>query len=129
MLQKPTVLIVEDDVFSGILLKEYLSTFDIEINTVKNGKEAISFCEKDKPDIVITDILMPFINGIELIKELKKKNPKIKFIAETACATAEELGEISKAGFEAVIIKPYNKSDFQKIFKDVLKTINPGNFN
>jgi len=126
MLQKPTVLIVEDDVFSVILLKEYLSTFDIEIQTARNGKEAIIFCENNKPDIIITDILMPFMNGIILMKELKKKNPKIKFIAETAYATTEKLEEITKAGFEAIVTKPYNKEDFQKIFKDVLKTINPG---
>ncbi|RLD51864.1 MAG: hypothetical protein DRI94_04815 [Bacteroidetes bacterium] len=128
MLQKPAVLIVEDDVFSVILLKEYLSTFDIEIQTARNGKEAISFCVNNKPDIIITDILMPFMNGIDLMKELKNKNPKIKFIAETAYATTEKLEEITNAGFEAIIIKPYNKKDFQKIFKDVLKTINPGDF-
>ncbi|NOZ34758.1 MAG: response regulator [Chlorobi bacterium] len=128
MLQKPAVLIVEDDTFSVILLKEYLSTFDIEIQTAGNGKEAVSFCENNKPDIVITDILMPFMDGIILMKEIKKKNPRIKFIAETAYSTTEKLEEITNAGFEAIIIKPYNKEDFQKIFKDVLKTINPGDF-
>ncbi len=128
MLQKTVVLIVEDDLFSVILLKEYLSTFDIEIQTAGNGKEAINFCKKNKPDIVITDIMMPFMDGIILMKELKKKNPRIKFIAETAYATTEKLEEITNAGFETVITKPYNKEDFQKIFKDVLKTINPGDF-
>ena len=122
-MSKVNVLIAEDDFFSFLLIKEFLRPYDINLFSVKNGEDAVKQCDKNKIDILITDILMPKINGIDSMIKIRKKNPEIKVIAETAYATREKLEEIKKAGFDAIIVKPYKKEDFQTTFQNILKKI------
>ncbi len=122
-MSKINVLIAEDDFFSFLLIKEFLKSYDINLFSVKNGEDAVKQCDENKIDILITDILMPHMDGIDLMKKIRKKNPKIKVMAETAYATREKLEEIAAAGFDAVITKPYKKENFQNIFQNILKKI------
>jgi len=117
------ILIAEDDPFSIILMKEYLRSFNIEIYVAKNGITAYEICNKYNIDIVITDILMPVLNGIELLKNLRKTCRDIIVIAETAYGSNDKLNEIEKAGFDAVITKPYRRTDFINLITKFLHKI------
>ena len=118
------ILIVEDDYFSALLLKEYLRSFDVVVYEAKNGFEAYEICKNNQVDLVITDILMPVWDGMQLIKNLKKDNCKTKIIAQTAYGTKDKIDEIRKSGFENIILKPFRKEDFTKLVKDVLNSKN-----
>ncbi len=122
-MSKINVLIAEDDYFSSLLIKEFLKPYDINLFFAKNGEDAVKLCDNNKIDILITDISMPKINGVDLMKKIRKNNPEIKVIAETAYGTKEKLDEIKKAGFDAVIIKPYKKEDFQNTFQNIQKVL------
>ena len=121
MPERKNILLVDDDFFSIILLKEYLKNMNAVIHTAKNGKEAVDFWKNNnKTDLIISDILMPVMDGISVINKIRKENNTVKFIAQTAFATQEKIDEIIRAGFNAVILKPYKKEDFVELVERIL---------
>jgi DNA-binding NtrC family response regulator len=75
----PTILIVDDESNILDMLKEQLAFFEYNIITARSGKEALQKAEKLKRiDILLTDIMMPFMNGIELAKKFNKLVPETK---------------------------------------------------
>lgn len=120
MYSKFHILIVEDDPFSALLMKEYLRKLNVKISEVRNGMAAIEFCKIQKVDLVITDILMPVMNGLDELKELRIICPDTRVIAETAYATRKKIDEIKQAGFDSIIIKPYQREIFLSLVKTQL---------
>jgi CheY-like chemotaxis protein len=72
---------VEDEMESRVLLKRLLERSGYEVFTAVNGREASTLYHKENFDLVITDILMPEMDGLEVIRELQKDSPKTKVIA------------------------------------------------
>ena len=74
LMSEPKVLVVDDESFILNLLKNGLTEHGFEVLTAENGFEAILAVEEHRPDVVITDIMMPRLTGLELLKALKN-NP------------------------------------------------------
>ena len=108
---KMTILIVEDDSFSTMLLKEFLANDCVSLFHVSDGKAAVNFCKEKNVDIVLMDIRLPKMNGIEAMKHIKSNSPNQKIIAQTACVIGDEADSIKNAGFDACITKPYKKHE------------------
>ncbi|MFA5647300.1 MAG: response regulator [Bacteroidales bacterium] len=100
-------LIVEDDTSSLMLLEAILGKTGISIFVVDNGEKAVDFVLQGNPvDIVLMDIKLKGISGLEATKQIKKINPKIPIIAQTACAVAGDMERCLNAGCNAYIPKP-----------------------
>jgi len=100
-------LIVEDDTSSLMLLEAILGKTGISIFVVDNGEKAVDFVLQGNPvDIVLMDIKLKGISGLEATKLIKKINPKIPIIAQTACAVAGDMERCLDAGCNAYIPKP-----------------------
>ena len=104
---KKRILVTDDteDILTN--LKEYLEMEDYEVDTARNGKEALAQVRQRMPDLIITDLLMNEMTGFELIKELKKieafrKIPVIVFSAKPIQGE-EELAEL---GADRFVLKP-----------------------
>lgn len=85
-MQKPiSVLVVDDDQTMAELACEILHTENFKTTCVKNGAEALQILEKDESlfDLVLTDLDMPFINGLQLIELVKELYPHLKIILMT----------------------------------------------
>ncbi len=117
------ILVVEDDYFSILLMKEFLNSLNVDIFDAKNGKAALEICKENEIDLIVTDILMPVMNGKVFLKNIKKICPDTKIIAETAYGTSDKLNEIKNAGFDAVITKPYRREEFIGLITDFLNKI------
>jgi len=78
------VLIVDDDINILRLYKEELTEEGYEIVTASNGREALEKFEKENPDIVTLDILLPDTDGIKLLRQMKEKRPRMPVIMSTA---------------------------------------------
>jgi len=101
-----TVLYVEDSV---PLLKQtslYLSKLFLKVYTATDGKEGLKKYKQYLPDIVITDLTMPYIDGLELIKILKEMTPKLKIIVISAHSDTTTLLEVIHIGIFDFIPKP-----------------------
>jgi signal transduction histidine kinase len=101
------VLVVEDDKNSGILMNEILKSLDIKAINVENGLEAIEYVKKNSEiQIVLMDLQLPEMNGYDATKEIKKINPHIKVIAQTAYAVVGDREKAIEAGCDDYITKP-----------------------
>jgi CheY-like chemotaxis protein len=102
-----TILIAEDDHFSYIYLKEMLSATGATILYADNGIRAFAECLKN-PDVnvVLMDVKMPVVNGLESTRLIKKYKPSIKIIAQTAFAMIDDKIKCINAGCDDYISKP-----------------------
>jgi signal transduction histidine kinase/CheY-like chemotaxis protein len=111
-----TILIAEDDDVNFLLLNLWLKN-DFNVIRATNGFEAIHLFEKyDTIDLVLMDIKMPYLNGIEATKAIRKTDIYIPIIAHTAYAMNEESVAIKMAGCNEILIKPLLKEDLLKAF-------------
>ncbi len=110
-----SVLILEDNLINQEVLRGYL----VEYNTLKlvfkeNGQQGLSELKKSKFDLILTDIMMPEMDGKEFCKNLRLKDKNTPVIALTAFDRKEEVEELIKLGFNDIIPKPYKKEDLIK---------------
>lgn len=113
------VLIVEDDVAVLEVLQMMLSE-NYNVILAKNGKEAIYSYKMYKPDIVIMDIMLPEIDGIEATKEIKRRDPNAKIIGITAFAI-QKGKDLLKAGALEIIEKPFTRKKLIDTIEKYLK--------
>lgn len=109
--QQPiTVLLADDNTDSCEMLSEYLHTMGYQIVLAYNGKEAIQRVEEQPPDVILMDIQMPVMDGLEAIRHLKA-DPKfvnIPIIALTALAMRGDRERCLEAGADEYLSKPVN---------------------
>ena len=104
---KKKVMWVEDDSFLGDIIARKLSKQDYILIYARNGEEALSMVEEKMPDIILLDILLPGINGFELLKKFKE-NPKIKNIPVVLLSNLGQKSDIENGkdlGAERYLIK------------------------
>lgn len=104
-----TILVVEDDEISLEFLKELFEPYKIIIQSTIDGKSAIEIC-KNNPhiELVLMDVQLPVMNGMESMKEIKKLKPDLPIIAQTAFAMSGDKEKYLKEGFDDYISKPIN---------------------
>lgn len=103
------ILLVEDDKNLLKILSFYLSEEGFEVEVANNGEDAFSKATTQNFDILITDVKMPKMNGIELLKEIKKVNPETAVIVMTAYGSIEDAVIAIKEGAEDYLTKPISK--------------------
>lgn len=116
------VLIADDHPLMCDSLKSHLENEEnIEvIATADNGEEAVKLALKLVPDVVIMDISMPILNGIEATRQIKSMNPKIKVLVLTVHADSEHILKIFEAGAEGYISKKISGSKFPNAIRSII---------
>ncbi len=118
------IIIVDDRLENRYMLESLLKGVDYRISTAKNGAEALALSRKYPPDLIITDILMPVMDGFTLCKEWRKDEvlKKIPFIFYTAAYTSpQDIKYALRLGADRFLIKPQEPSVFLTIIKQVLE--------
>lgn len=111
--RKYNVLLVDDDPFSTLLLKSIFKRNNLTLFTADNGLEAINLCDNKDIHLVLTDINMPVMNGIDMAKRLRadKRFSELPIIATTASALESDMSEILDSGINEVVSKPFLEKD------------------
>ena len=118
-----TILLVEDDEFYLSLIKEWLQTPDNTVLTTHDGHEALSICQNQVVDLIITDVFMPGMDGIELIKKIRLHHPTILILAISGKSRKLDfMKAAAKFGATTTIQKPLDKAFFTST---VHKMLNP----
>jgi DNA-binding response OmpR family regulator len=111
------ILVVDDDLHIQRLYKEEFEDEGYEVAVASNGKEAMEMFEKENPDIVTLDILLPDIDGIRILRQMKEKNPKIPVIMSTAYDYRDDFAVWAS---EAYIVKSSDLDELKSMIKNLL---------
>lgn len=103
---KPLILAVDDEEPIRDLITYTFEPYNLEVVTAENGKSAITILEHNPVDVIITDLLMPSMTGLALIREMKKRKSSIPIIIITAYGNTEMVKEIIAEGVFRLIEKP-----------------------
>lgn len=121
------VLIVDDEYFIGKLIYKLVDWDSKSLecaDILDNGKDAIDYIKSNTPDIVITDIRMPGISGLDLIRESRDISNKIQYIIISGYREFEYAREAMKYGIDHYVLKPINKDDLNEALDDVINILN-----
>lgn len=105
---KGKILVVDDDFMVCNFLERFLSKKSYQVTTANSGPEAIEVIKKERPHLVLLDIKMPGMNGIEVLKEIKKIDPTLGVILISAVQDEEIAQEAMKLGADDYICKPFD---------------------
>jgi len=122
MNSKYRIVIAEDHTILREGLGSLLSSspeFEI-VGEAEDGREAIRCVEKLKPDLILTDLSMPRMNGMDAIREIKRQSPKTKVLVLTVHKTEEYILATLKAGAEGYVLKDATHAELMTAVKNVL---------
>jgi len=119
-----TILIAEDEKINIFYLKElikHLDGYTVNALIAENGEEAVKLCRENDIDLVLMDIKMPVMNGLEATKQIKSFKPDVPIIAQTAYSTSSDKVLAKESGCDDFISKPINRDEFYSLLKKYLK--------
>ncbi|MBU4344296.1 MAG: sigma-54 dependent transcriptional regulator [Desulfobacteraceae bacterium] len=114
------ILVVDDDQGMREFLEILLAREGYEVASVSGGKEAIGLCKKHKFDLAITDLKMPRVDGIDVLKSIKEISPETMVILITAFASGETAVAAMKEGAYDYLEKNFDVEDLKAVIKDAL---------
>jgi two-component system cell cycle sensor histidine kinase/response regulator CckA len=117
------ILVVDDEESIREITAGTLETFGYQVLKASDGTEAIALYAEHRNDIavVLTDMLMPFMDGPATIRALQKMNPQVKIIAASGLTAGHKTGEGSLEGVKIFLGKPYTAEKLLKALAEVLK--------
>jgi two-component system chemotaxis sensor kinase CheA len=116
--RKPRVLVVEDAPVARELLCGVLRSADLEVSEATDGREGLMLAHREPPDLVLTDLEMPYMNGIEMIGAFRRSPilAKVPVIVLTTAATEQNLASLAPLGVVAVLSKQrFAESELRKL--------------
>jgi two-component system response regulator CpxR len=114
----PKILLVDDEVEFVQTLSERLRTRNLESAIAYDGEQALERIEAEIPDVIVLDLRMPGIDGIETLRRIKKSDPSIEVIILTGHGTDKEKAAAEELGAFAYLRKPVNVNELAQIMKE-----------
>ncbi len=117
---KPSILIVDDEKLICMTLERMLSS-DYTVYTASNGEEGLDIIRRNgNIEVVLSDIMMPVMDGIEMIETVRSENTDIIIIAMTAVCSGENVTKAMEKGADAYLLKPFDIPQLEYTIKKVL---------
>ena len=111
-LENFTILYVEDDLTTQEIIKDILSSSSKEVFIANDGQEGLELYKEKQPDIVLSDIAMPNMDGLEMSEAIKKMNPTQPIALFTAFSESAFLKRAAELGVATYILKPLDEEQF-----------------
>lgn len=110
---KPSVLVADDDSIMRFMLKSILDNSDEYrvVGMTSNGQDAVTKYAELRPDLVLLDINMPKMDGLQALEEIRKANPAAMVLMVSANATMNKVSEAIQKGAAGFVVKPLNAAN------------------
>lgn len=129
-----SLLVIDDEADVRDALEVTLASFGHRVRIAKNGPEGLDACQREAPDLVITDLIMPVAHGFDVISELRANYPAIRIIAISgggnywmqsyqpdSVTTTAYLAAALDIGADAILSKPFDSDELVNAVDEVLK--------
>lgn len=114
------ILVVEDDILLLKTLEFKLIKEGYIVVTLKNGFDAIEYLKENEPDLIVTDIMMPFINGLEIISFVRnEKKSKVPIIVLSSAGLEKTVLEAFQLGADDFVTKPFSPNELSIRIKKI----------
>ena len=114
------ILVVEDNKINQMITKKILNKMGLQCDVVDNGEASVEQVKKVEYKVVLMDIHMPGISGLEATKIIRTFDKDLTIFALTAVTLEDKMHEFGEAGFNDIISKPFKQEDFENKLYDVL---------
>ena len=122
ILQKLSILIVEDENEIRKLMEEVMKSVFFEVYSAKNGDEGIKKFKKFAPDLIVTDIAMPIMDGLDMAKRINEISPTTPIIALSAFSDKEKLLKAIEVGVDKYILKPVDMDELLLAIENIARS-------
>jgi FixJ family two-component response regulator/glycine cleavage system H lipoate-binding protein len=120
MAKKARILVVDDEPTVGRSIVSAIADKDLEVESARSGQEALGLDGKDPYQVVITDLMMPGMDGMELLGELKKRRPEAMVVMITGFPSVKTAVESVKLGAFDYITKPFTPAELRAVVRRAL---------
>src|SRR5215211_5934677 len=120
--EKKQVLVVDDEPNLRKILAAQLSRDGYDVLVAEDGEQGLSLLRENHIDLVVTDLKMPKVDGMTLLREAVKENPDLPVVMITAHGTVDTAVEALKLGAFDYLTKPFDKDEVRQIVGKALKT-------
>jgi two-component system response regulator PilR (NtrC family) len=120
---KPRILIVDDEQSMRDMLRIVLRRDGFDVTLAANGKEAIELLQKERIDLLLSDIRMPDVSGVEVLRAAKDVNKDIVAFMMTAFASTDSAVEAMRLGAVEYFTKPFNMDELRLKVRQHLETM------
>lgn len=120
MSREKKILIVDDNPHMCNLLADILEIFNYQGIKAKDGEEALVFLKKDNYDMVITDLRMPNLGGMDLLRTIKDENPSLPVVVITAFGKSDTQQDVLAAKADGYLAKPFKVDEIEELLKKLL---------
>ncbi len=126
----PLVIAIADDIFEiQQLAREWLTAAGHTVSCVANGAELTRLASEQPLDVVVTDIMMPERDGLEVIAEIKKSHPHVRIIAMSGGGAVMEAADClrvaKRLGADGILKKPFNRAQLMNALHEVMAPAYP----
>jgi CheY-like chemotaxis protein len=115
------LMIVDDNEGVRHLVSRWLERAGFTVSQAKDGAEAMEIIRKAPPDVVLADIRMPKINGLELARMIKRDFPAVKVVLMTAYSSPQTIAQAKREGVDDYLEKPFTQDQVEKTARQVME--------
>lgn len=115
-----TILVIDDEADIGILIQELLQPEGYRILTVRDGEQGIARNRDIDPDLIILDLKMPKMGGIETLKIIRKTDPEVRVVILTGYGDIQSVREALALGVCEYVAKPFEGQTLRRVVKEAL---------
>jgi len=123
-MKKIDVLLVEDEATLAMIIKDTLDGPEFNIHLAENGREGLRQYMRLKPDIIVTDVMMPALDGFSMVKEIRRADPDIPVLFLSARSSASDVVEGFELGGNDYLKKPFGMAELIIRIKALVHKVN-----
>ncbi len=125
-MKRPTVFVVDDEEQICTLLCRILQREGYAVRAFASGEEALAALPEDRPDLIVTDLMMPTMSGVELVRRVQEAAPETRAVLTTGYASIDNVVDALRCGVDDFVTKPFSVADIRDVVARVLKRARPG---
>lgn len=120
--RRPRAVVVDDAVFMRRQIRDFLESDGCEVAAEgEDGSEVLELYETHRPDLVTLDVVMPRVNGLEALRELKARHPEARVIVCSSLTHEQALFEALRLGARDYVVKPLNREKFLEAARKAIR--------